>query len=82
MGGGGGLSTERGKRRGGRWKSEQNNSAQWELRCGGDWGVEGGAEVRALITVVKETVIRPRPGTYPQSSTALLSLSVPTGDIF
>lgn len=71
-GGGGGLSTVRGAgvRGGGRWKSKQNNLAQWELRCAGVWGVEGGAE-----QVVTETVDCPRPGLYPQSSTTLLSLS-------
>lgn len=40
-------------------------------------GVEGGAGVRAGITVVKETVIYPKPGQYPQSSTALLLPSFP-----
>lgn len=71
-----------GGERGGRWKSEQNNLAQWELRCGGARGVEGGAGVRAGTTVVKETAIWPRPGPYPQSSTALLSMSFPIGRIF
>lgn len=70
-GGVGGTQHSEGGRGGGRWKSEQNNLAQWELRCGGATGVEGGAGVRAGITVVKETVICPRPGPYPQSSSRL-----------
>lgn len=72
VGGEGGLSTVRGRTGGGRWKSEQNNLAQWELRCGGALGgrggrgVEGGTRVRAGIMVVEETVICPRPGPCPQ----------------
>lgn len=39
VGAGWGLSTVRGwGSRGGRWKSEQNNLAQWELRCRGARG--------------------------------------------
>lgn len=58
----GGTQHSEGGRGGGRWKSEQNNLAQSELRCGGASGVEGGAGERVGITVVKETVICPRPG--------------------
>lgn len=82
VGGEGGLSTVREGRGGGRWKSEQNNIAQWELRCGWARGVEGGTRVRTGIVVVKETVICPRPGPCPQSSMTVLSLSFPIGKIF
>lgn len=34
----GGTQHSEGGRGGGRWKSEQNNLAQWELRCGGARG--------------------------------------------
>lgn len=61
-------------------RAEQFSTVGVEVRRG--TGVEGGAGVRAGITVVKETVICPRPGPYPQSSTALLSPSFPVGKIF
>lgn len=81
VGGGRGLSTVRGKRR---WqvevRAEQFSTVGVEVQRG--IGVEGGAGVRAGVAVVKETVICPRPGPYPQSSTALLFLSFPIGKIF
>lgn len=40
----GGTQHSEGGRGGGRWKSEQNNLAQWELRCGGAWGSRVGPE--------------------------------------
>lgn len=53
-------------------RAEQFSTAGVEVRRGTE--VEGEAEVRAGIKVVKETVICPRPGPYPPSSTALLFL--------
>lgn len=83
VGSGWGLSTvRRWGSRGGRWKSEQSNLAQWELRCRGAQGSRGGACVWAGITVVKETVICPRPGPFPQSSMVLLSLPLSLGHFF
>lgn len=57
VGRGGGSQHSKGGRGGGRWKSEQNNLAQWELRCRGaqDGRVEGGGGgVRAGITVLPQ----------------------------
>lgn len=61
-------------------RAEQFSTVGVEVRRG--MGVEGGAGVQAGITVVKETVICPRPGQYPQSSTALLSVNPNKKKIF
>lgn len=81
MGGGrGGVGTQHSEG-GERWqvevRAEQFSTVGVEVRRG--VGVEGGAGVRAGITVVKETAIWPRPGPYPQSFRALLSISFPIG---
>lgn len=55
-------------------KAEQFSTVGVEVWRG--MGVEGEAGERAGIKVVKETVNCPRPGPYPQSSMALLSLIV------
>lgn len=61
-------------------RAEQFSTVGVEVQRG--TGVEGGAGVRAGIIVVRETVICPRPGPYPQSSMVLLSLPLLLGFFF